>query len=143
MVRAPKIQCQVNPPCDSELPADLIKKIIKKTLALLKIKKADLSLTLIGFQKIKGLNKVYRGKNSVTDVLSFPYYYKKDYLAGEIVICWPQVKKNAQKYKIPIKAELKRVLVHSLLHLVGYDHQKAKGAKLMRKKEEAMLLILS
>jgi len=90
---------------------------------------------LVGQARIKKLNKQYRQKNRPTDVLAFAYNG-----LGEIVICLEQVKRNAQKFNTSFKDELKRVLIHGILHLLGYDHeQSVKQAQQMRKKEEIYL----
>ena len=98
-----------------------------------KIKKdKDLSIVLIGPTKIKELNQKYRKKNQTTNVLSFEG--GKDFL-GEIVICPNIIKKNAANLKSNFKKELTFVLIHGLLHLLGYDHERSKKeAEIMDKK---------
>lgn len=135
----PKIQCQINLGRNSDISPNLIKKTARKVLALLKIKKAEISIAFVDHGEIKKLNKIYRGENSATDVLSFSYYYKKDYLSGEIIISWPQIEENARKEKISSFSEMNKILVHSLLHLLGYDHYGKEDAVLMRKKEQEIL----
>jgi len=139
MARLLKIQCQINPGRSLAISPKIVKKTVEKILALLKIKKGEVSLAFVDCGEIRKLNKIYRGKNSATDVLSFPYYHQKNYLSGEIIICGPQVKKNAAKEKISPLAELNKVLVHGLLHLTGYDHQKEAETALMRKKEREII----
>lgn len=68
----------------------------------------NLSVALVGQEEIKKLNKQYRGKNKATDVLSFRY----DNNFGEVVICPEKTK------------ELPRVLVHGILHILGFTHKK-------------------
>jgi len=112
-----------------------LKKIAKAILKKEKKKKLELSIVLVGQARIKKLNKQYRQKNRPTDVLAFAYNG-----LGEIVICLEQVKRNAQKFNTSFKDELKRVLIHGILHLLGYDHeQSVKQAQQMRKKEEIYL----
>lgn len=107
-----------------------LKKISEKVLRKEK-KKKDLSVALISPGQIKKLNKKYRKKNRPTDTLSFSY---DNY--GEIVICPQQVKNNAKKYHSTFKKELSRVLIHGILHLLGYEHEKnPRKKKLMEKKE--------
>lgn len=107
-----------------------LKKISEKVLRKEK-KKKDLSVALVESGQIKKLNKKYRKKNRPTDTLSFLY---DNY--GEIIICPRQVKSNAKKYHSTFKKELSRVLIHGILHLVGYEHEKnPKKKKLMEKKE--------
>jgi len=110
---------------------DFLKKVAK--IALNK-KKLDLSVVLISPSKIKELNRKYRKKNKVTDVLSFIY----DDL-GEIVICLKQVRENAKKFGLPFKTELAKILIHSVLHILGYDHKSQKQAAIMEKKENYYL----
>lgn len=96
---------------------------------------ADLSVALIGESRMRRLNKKYRGKNKVTDVLSFPYNN-----SGEVAICLREVKKNVKKNKSTLEKELSRVLIHGILHLLGEDHEKGeKEAGKMSGKEEFYL----
>jgi len=78
----------------------------------------DLSIALVGSKEIKALNGKYRKKDRPTDVLSFQYG-----TSGEIVICPEVVKANAKKYRSVFKKELARVLIHGILHILGYNHQ--------------------
>jgi len=108
-----------------------LKKVAK---IVLNKKKFDLSIALVNPGKIKELNRRYRKQNKVTDVLSFIY---DD--SGEIAICLKQVKENAKKFGLPFKTELAKVLIHSVLHLTGYDHKSQKQAKIMEKRENHYL----
>lgn len=96
-----------------------------------------ISLVLVGDAKMTELNKKYRGKNSTTDVLSFEEL-------NEIFICLPQAKRQAKLLKTGLKTELTRLLVHGIVHLNGYDHEKSKAdAKRMFVVEEKILKKLS
>jgi probable rRNA maturation factor len=87
----------------------------------------------VGEAKIQELNKKYRGKNKVTDVLSFPMSEKieigskksevKD--IGDIFICLPFAKKTAKSENVDIEDKLARLTVHGFLHLLGYDHERS------------------
>jgi probable rRNA maturation factor len=77
----------------------------------------EISLVICGEKKMKEINKKYRGKNKVTDVLSFEKL-------NEIFICLPQAKRQAKKQKISLNCELTRLLVHGIVHLKGYDHER-------------------
>ena len=91
-----------------------------------KYKKNNLivSVAFIGDKKMRQLNKQYRKKDKTTDVLSFvtdkKFLSTENYL-GEIIINYQQIKRQAKKYKKSVKQELVFILVHGLLHLVGYD----------------------
>jgi len=111
---------------------NLVKKICGEILKGEKKKKTELSVVFLSPGRIKKLNKEYRKKNRPTDVLSFLYNKKE----GEIVICPEEVKKNAKRYNSTFKREMARVLIHGLLHLFGYNHEKSKKeAQSMEKKE--------
>ena len=129
-------------PINEKLIAKEAEKVLKEEKTAGKIgneEKINLSIVLLGQTRMRELNKKYRGKNRVTDVLSFG---GKDGF-WEIVICIREVKKNAKKHNAPFEKELTRVLIHGLLHLLGYDHERSKEeAKKMRKKEEHYLNLL-
>lgn len=114
----------------------ILKKISAEILKKESSSKGDLSIALVGQKRIKELNKRYRRKNRPTDVLSFE---DKENI-GEIVICPAEVKKNARKFKTSFKKELNKVLIHGILHLLGYDHESGpKKAKTMEQKQEYYL----
>lgn len=105
-------------------------------------KNASLSIALVGPKIIKALNKKYRGKNRATDVLAFCENSKLKTPGGlgETVICPGEVDKNAKRFGFTFKKELARVLIHGLLHLLGYDHERSeKEAKKMERKQEYYL----
>jgi probable rRNA maturation factor len=101
----------------------------------------ELSIVLIGPEKIKNINKQYRGKEKATDVLSFFYgsSFKPDQSSGgsgEIFICLSEVKKNAERFHLDFKEELDRVLIHGILHILGYCHEKVREKKRKEMKEK-------
>ena len=109
-----------------------LQKAAQAAFAILKFKK-DVSLVLVDDVKIKELNKKYRGKNSVTDILSFEDL-------NEIFISLPRAKRQAKELKVPINCELTRLLTHGIVHLKGYDHAKsAREAARMFRVEEKIL----
>ncbi len=114
-----------------------LKGIARKVLAGENDRTADLSIALVGQEKIKELNRKYRKKNKATDTLSFKYGRGG---AGEIIICPSEVRKNAEKYKTSFEKELTQALIHGILHLFGYDHEKTKKeAEAMEKKQNHYL----
>lgn len=130
---------EVNNLTGVSLDKSLFEKVAKNVLKREKKTGIELSLALVDQARIKELNKKYRGKNRVTDVLSFTGSRDSEALwnGGEIIICPSQVKKNAEKYQITFKKELVKVLIHGILHVLGYEHEKTKAkADKMRKKEE-------
>ena len=122
-------------------PLDLkhFETIIKKVLEE-EGREMEISLVFVSPKVIKRLNKEYRKKNKVTDVLSFYYGKEKGKDYGEIVVCPKRVKKQARRLKIDFEEELERVVIHGLLHLLGYDHERnEKEAQLMQEKQEFYL----
>jgi probable rRNA maturation factor len=90
------------------------------------------------------LNSQFRGKQKSTDVLSFeakiPVKGKADNILGDVVINISKAQAQAMSSGIGFYDELYRLLVHGVLHLLGYDHEKSKyGARIMRKKEKEIL----
>jgi probable rRNA maturation factor len=103
----------------------LLSKIAHRALEVLGLSKVELSIALVSDAHIKRLNKLYRNKDKPTDVLSFPIGEKvEDWLIlGDIVISVDTAKRQAQELGHSLEEELKRLLVHGLVHLLGYDHE--------------------
>jgi probable rRNA maturation factor len=85
------------------------------------------------------LNQQYLHHNTLTDIITFDYSEGAKPLEGEIYISIERVKENAQKFKVSFQDELDRVMIHGVLHLIGYKDKKPADKALMRKKEEACL----
>lgn len=109
---------------------------------------AEVSVSFVDNEEIKRLNAEYRNKDAETDVLSFPLgqdgkYDKNDwgaYMLGDIVISMPKAYEQADTYGHTLQREVGYLTVHSLLHLLGYDHEQGGlPAVQMREKEEIVL----
>ena len=125
---------EINNLSGKEINGNFSKKVCQEVLKG-EAKKIDLSVAFLKSEAVKKLNKKYREKDKPTDVLSFLYGN-----SGEIIICPEVVAKNAKKTGSNFKKELTLVLIHGILHLLGYDHEKnAKKALLMEKKQESYL----
>ena len=117
----------------SKVDEDFVKRVTGEVLKGEK-KQRDMSVAFIGEGRMRKLNKKYRKKNKVTDVLTFGEGL------GEIVICLPVLKKNAKKFNSSFQEELARVLIHGTLHLLSYDHEKSeKAAEKMEETEKHYL----
>ena len=89
-------------------------------------KDAEVSVTLIDAEGIKELNAEYRDKDAVTDVLSFPIFDDtEDEMAvlGDIVLCLSRADQQAKEYGHSFEREVAFLTVHSVLHLLGYEHE--------------------
>ena len=131
-------------PVDEEYLKSICQKVLKEEGE----KEPQLSVVLVGQGRMKQLNKKYRGKNRVTDVLAFPSNRTIDFVTppneeselGEIVLCMPVLKKNAKRLNSTLEKELTISLIHGILHLLGYDHEKnASAAKKMEEKQQYYL----
>jgi len=126
---------EINNLTTTPIEEEILKKVAERILEGENKRNTDLSIALVGPGRIRKLNKKYRGKNRMTDVLSFP-----DNGLGEIVICLREVKKNAKKFGSSFKKELSTCLIHGILHLLGYNHEKSvEEVKKMRDREEYYL----
>ncbi len=97
----------------------------------------NVNVVLCSDETIRAMNRDHRKLDKVTDVLSYEWH--EPYLLGEIYIAKDQVMRQAPQYENSFYAELKRVLVHGLLHLSGYDHLKAPDRRVMRRREQEVL----
>ena len=100
-------------------------KIAHRALEVFGLNKVELSVVLVSDAQIRRLNKLYRNKDKPTDVLSFPIGEKVEgwLILGDIVISVDTAKRQAQELGYSLEEELKRLLVHGLVHLLGYDHE--------------------
>jgi len=137
---------EINNLTTTKIDEEFIEKVAKIVLEGENEKRVDLSIALVGQGRIRELNKKYRGKNRVTDVLAFgqnqklPIIPKNEPGLGEVVICLREVKKNAKRFKSSLEIELARVLIHGILHLLGYNHEiSEEKAKEMEEKQNYYL----
>lgn len=112
----------------------------------------EVSVSFVSEDEIHGLNKQFRNKDAVTDVLSFPLgedgKYEKNpqtgaSMLGDIVICMARAYQQAKLYDHAFQREVGYLTAHSMLHLLGYDHvQGGIEAVRMREKEEHIMELL-
>ena len=116
-------------------PTAALRKIAETLLRALKQGRAELSIALVGDREMRPLNAKYRKKNKTTDVLSFfvqdqPKSGAK--LLGDVVISVEQARRQARERARTLKSEMVTLLIHGILHLLGYDHEKSpRQAKIM------------
>ncbi len=130
--------------------------INQKKLLPKELKGLQVSLILCGEAKIKKLNADHRDKNKVTDVLSFPTSenLRKSYLdaeflgthlmLGDLAVCHQKTISQAKEFKLTYEEEFIHLVIHGVLHLMGYDHEiSEKEEKLMEKWEKEILEYIS
>lgn len=106
---------------------------------------SELSIALVDEEKIRELNATYRGKDTPTDVLSFESadideaIDEMPHLLGDVVICPSVAAKQADEYGQTFEQEMALLLVHGILHLLGYDHITDEEAEEMQAREREIL----
>jgi len=113
----------------------------------LKIENSAINIIITDDEKIREINREYRDKDKATDVISFAYrenpFPKIDEEIedlGDIYISFETAYKQSIEYKVEFDSEVKRLLVHGILHLLGYDHERSKeDADIMFALEEKVL----
>ncbi len=101
----------------------------------------EVSLIFCNEQMIQQLNGDYREKDSVTDVLSFPF--NDDDFLGEIYICIERMEEQAKEYNFSVEEECSRLMTHGIFHLLGYDHIEDEEAETMELLEIEILKTLN
>ena len=133
----------------------LIRKVIRTVMEEKQIPKdLDVNVLLTVPSVIQSINREMRGIDAVTDVLSFPYFeyqtpgvftatsIEGEDILGDIVLCASKVKEQALRYGHSQKRELAFLIVHSMLHLIGYDHIDPNDADLMQQEEKRFMEFL-
>lgn len=103
---------------------------------------SEVSLRVVDVDEIQTLNRQYRSKNSPTNVLSFPAEFPPELkipLLGDVVICAAVVQAEAEEQRKPLEAHWDHMVVHGVLHLLGYDHELEQEAIEMETLEEQIL----
>jgi probable rRNA maturation factor len=85
------------------------------------------------------MNKKYLKQKMLTDILTFPMAEEGNTVSADIYISIDRVRDNSKKFKVQVKKELARVMIHGILHLMGYDDHEEEGKKKMRDKEDLYL----
>lgn len=136
------------------LNQDWIGRVFQATLEAADMPSAvEASLVITDAETLRRLNKEYRGKDEGTDVLAFalrdqlsgemepPFVNPPDGILhlGEVIVSYPQAVKQAAEQGHSVEEELKVLIVHGVLHLLGYDHEEPELEKQMRAKERKII----
>ena len=109
--------------------------------------RCELSVTFVDLDEIHELNKIHRGVDSPTDVLSFPQFEdvceeapeEGEICLGDVVICRDKAAQQAEEFGHSFEREILYLFVHSVLHLLGYDHMEDDEKRVMRTREEKIM----
>lgn len=149
------VEWEVEEPLDGKVDRGFLEGVVREALSG---RKPDgllaVGLTITDDEGIRELNRDHRGLDSATDVLSFPL---QQYDApekpsvqfpqppgeplplGDIVVSHPRAEEQARSYGHSLDREMAFLVVHGIMHLLGYDHEAASDAEQMRAEEEAVL----
>lgn len=123
-----------------KVPGRALKKIAQAILDLMGRSAAELSLALIGNAEMRGLNARYRKKDYPTDVLSFPVEGGAPgvgALLGDVIISVEKAREQARERGRTEAEEIVTLLIHGIVHLLGYDHERsARDARAMKRQED-------
>lgn len=109
--------------------------------------RCEISVTFVDMEEIHELNKLHRGVDKPTDVLSFPQFEdvceeapeEGEICLGDVVICREKAAEQAEEFGHSFEREILYLFVHSVLHLLGYDHMDEGEKKVMRAREEKIM----
>ncbi|WP_281190934.1 rRNA maturation RNase YbeY [Staphylococcus schleiferi] len=109
--------------------------------------KAELSVTFADKDEIQAINREYRDKDRVTDVISFAFEEQEDIfegmemprILGDIIICTDVAQEQAQQYNHSFERELGFLALHGFLHLLGYDHMSEEEERIMFGRQKEIL----
>jgi len=123
---------------------DYLDSVIKRVWEHEKVKNAVCSIIFVGNEEIKKINKEQRGIDKVTDVISFALEdgeipFEEFRILGDIYISIPRMQEQAKEYGHSEKRELSFLVVHGLLHLLGYDHMTKEEEEVMFSLQEEIL----
>ncbi|MDR0425412.1 MAG: rRNA maturation RNase YbeY [Clostridiales Family XIII bacterium] len=137
---------------DEKMPGNTVIDLMKRAGALVIADNgidpgaAEISVTFVDADEMRELNRVHMGKNQVTDVLSFPQYGSRGeippeghFSMGDVVICSEQALLQADEFGHSPERELVYLFVHSIFHLLGYDHGDEEARTEMREAEERIM----
>jgi len=125
----------INSSANYSIDKEKIKKQAKDILQKHKIDDAEVGIFFVGDKKISQLNKRFMKRHGTTDVLSFPMtggdeldfvepaQVKKRAYLGDIFVCYPQAKRQASEYNLPVDTEIGKLVEHGILHLLGIHHK--------------------
>lgn len=114
------------------LPGPLLRRCADLVSRRYRVRAETVSLVAVGERTMRRLNRQHRGKDKVTDVLSFPFG-AGEAVWGEVIICPAQIRRQAAALNVPFREELAFIVIHGLLHLAGLEDETERGWQRMRR----------
>jgi len=113
--------------------------LVKELSGILEFDIDSLEINFISSDKIFKINSEYLNHNFTTDIITFNYSNQQKKLDGELFISIDDASENAQKYNVDLQEELARLIIHGILHLLGFDDQHKKDKIKMKQQENKLL----
>jgi probable rRNA maturation factor len=127
----------------SEKKINVRKILVHKLIGLLKkelnFSISQLQIVFVNADEIHNINKEYLNHDYSTDIITFNYSEEKDKFDGEIYISVEDAAENAQRFDVTVNNEIIRLIIHGILHLLGYDDIDAKDKRVMKKLENSLV----
>ena len=120
--------------------AKVLRKVISRIISDAGARSGRTDVILTNDQKVYEINSEFLGHDYYTDIITFNYN-KGKLISGEVYISVDRVRNNAEKFSVPFKAEIRRVIFHGFLHLCGYDDSTAEQKRKMSEMEEMYLAL--
>ena len=130
---------------EEKIDKSFVRKVVKHTLKKMEAEKSEVNIIFVGSEEIHEINKTYRNVDRPTDVISFALEDTEDVtvyeerVLGDIYICLDKVHEQAKEYGHTEIREMAFLIVHGLLHLLGYDHMIKEEEKIMFGLQEEIL----
>ena len=149
MPRAHTVAVRVLPGCQGRVRAPELRRAAQRLLALEGVSlEVGAEVVLADAATVRELNRVYRGRDEPADVLSYASMEGGGFVEapgepsslGEVIVCLPVAEEQAAASGQPVAATVAHLLVHGLLHLLGYDHEEdaAEAARMQAREDEAL-----
>lgn len=143
---AHSILVTVEPAFSRSCRSDRLKAIARRVLEAERLPDAELGILVTGDETVRGLNRRYAGHDETTDVLSFSLQEGEEFASpdgllrlGEVIISFPTAQRQAELAGRLLGDEMAHLLVHGILHLLGYDHAQPEDERHMRRREAELL----
>jgi rRNA maturation RNase YbeY len=130
----------VNCKNNSKVEKAFVHKIISELRKELLFSVSSLQINFISSFEIKEINKKFLKHNYSTDIITFNYSGSNIELDGEMFISEDNALNNSKKYNVPFVSEITRLIIHGILHLIGYDDNTIKTKRRMKKLENQLVL---
>ena len=153
MVAQMEINVLIDEGVEASLGVDWLRGVVERVLISENFSPSvELGLVIADQDKVRQLNRDYRGRDEPTDVLAFSAMEEAEADSpsfvppadgvqhlGEVLISYPQAVMQAEEHRCPVKQEIALLIIHGVLHLLGYDHGEPEPERQMRARETKIL----